>query len=84
MSRLLDRRTYAPTPISSGRPRATGCALEDTELFLEVERDFTVYGDECKFGGGKVLREGSVGKSSILVDVAPRPSERVCGRPRGA
>jgi urease subunit alpha len=28
--------------------------LGDTSLVLEVERDFTVYGDECKFGGGKV------------------------------
>lgn len=32
--------------------------LADTELYVRVERDFTVYGDECKFGGGKVLREG--------------------------
>ncbi len=32
--------------------------LGDTLLVLEVERDHTVYGDECKFGGGKVLREG--------------------------
>ena len=32
--------------------------LGDTELILEVEADKTVYGDECKFGGGKVLREG--------------------------
>jgi len=32
--------------------------LADTGLVLEVEKDFTVYGDECKFGGGKVLREG--------------------------
>src|SRR5207302_1735194 len=30
----------------------------DTSLVLEVERDHTVYGDECKFGGGKVIREG--------------------------
>ena len=28
--------------------------LGDMELFIEVEKDFTVYGDECKFGGGKV------------------------------
>jgi len=33
--------------------------LGDTLLLLEVERDHTVYGDECKFGGGKVLREGA-------------------------
>jgi urease subunit alpha len=32
--------------------------LGDTALVLEVEQDHTVYGDECKFGGGKVLREG--------------------------
>jgi urease subunit alpha len=32
--------------------------LGDTDLIVEVERDFTVYGDECKFGGGKVLRDG--------------------------
>src|SRR5580765_862714 len=32
--------------------------LGDTSLIAEVEKDFTVYGDECKFGGGKVIREG--------------------------
>lgn len=32
--------------------------LGDTALWLEVENDHTVYGDECKFGGGKVIREG--------------------------
>jgi urease subunit alpha len=32
--------------------------LGDTSLYLEVEKDHTVYGDECKFGGGKVIREG--------------------------
>ncbi len=32
--------------------------LADTELFIEVEKDFTVYGDEVKFGGGKVIRDG--------------------------
>jgi urease subunit alpha len=32
--------------------------LGDTSLWLEVQRDFAVYGDECKFGGGKVLRDG--------------------------
>ena len=29
--------------------------LGDTDLFIEVEKDYTVYGDECKFGGGKSL-----------------------------
>jgi urease subunit alpha len=32
--------------------------LGDTSLVIEVERDYTTYGDECKFGGGKVIREG--------------------------
>ena len=32
--------------------------LGDTDLFAEIERDFSVYGDECVFGGGKVLRDG--------------------------
>src|SRR3990167_490647 len=32
--------------------------LADTELWLEVEQDFTVYGEEVKFGGGKVIRDG--------------------------
>ncbi|MBX9463319.1 MAG: urease subunit alpha [Aquamicrobium sp.] len=32
--------------------------LADTELFVEVEKDFTVYGEEVKFGGGKVIRDG--------------------------
>lgn len=32
--------------------------LGDTNLYAEVEKDYTVFGDECKFGGGKVLRDG--------------------------
>lgn len=32
--------------------------LGDTDLIAEIERDFAVYGDECIFGGGKVLRDG--------------------------
>ncbi|MBR7551205.1 urease subunit alpha, partial [Mycobacterium tuberculosis] len=32
--------------------------LADTELWLEVEKDFTSYGEEVKFGGGKVIRDG--------------------------
>ena len=32
--------------------------LADTNLVIEVEKDYTVYGDECKFGGGKTLRDG--------------------------
>ncbi|WP_224248566.1 urease subunit alpha [Hyalangium gracile] len=54
MSRTLDRRHYADMygPTTGDRVR-----LGDTGLIAEVERDFTSYGDECKFGGGKVLRD---------------------------
>ena len=38
--------------------------LADTELFIEVENDFTKYGEEVKFGGGKVIRDG-MGQSQI-------------------
>ncbi|NVJ21868.1 urease subunit alpha [Myxococcus sp. AM011] len=55
MSRKMDRRHYADMfgPTTGDQVR-----LGDTGLWAEVERDATVYGDECKFGGGKVLREG--------------------------
>ena len=38
--------------------------LADTELFIEVEKDFTTYGEEVKFGGGKVIRDG-MGQSQM-------------------
>ena len=54
MSRI-DRRAYADMygPTVGDRVR-----LADTELWLEVERDCTIYGEEVKFGGGKVIRDG--------------------------
>lgn len=61
MSYRMDRRAYAQTygPTVGDRIR-----LADTELFIEVEQDFTTYGDEVKFGGGKVIRDG-MGQSPI-------------------
>src|SRR5471030_3464274 len=38
--------------------------LADTDLIIEVEKDFTVYGEEVKFGGGKVIRDG-MGQSQV-------------------
>ena len=38
--------------------------LADTELFIEVEKDYTTYGEEVKFGGGKVIRDG-MGQSQV-------------------
>ena len=51
----ISRQAYAETygPTTGDRIR-----LADTELILEVEKDFTTYGDEVKFGGGKVIRDG--------------------------
>ncbi|OXS62566.1 urease subunit alpha [Cohnella sp. CIP 111063] len=59
----MDRESYAGMfgPTTGDRVR-----LADTELWAEIERDFTVYGDECKFGGGKVIRDG-MGQSSGAV-----------------
>jgi len=55
MPRRIDRRAYAEMfgPTTGDRVR-----LGDTELWIEVERDFTIYGEEVKFGGGKVIRDG--------------------------
>jgi len=51
----IDRRAYAEMygPTTGDRIR-----LGDTEIIVEVEQDHTVYGDEVKFGGGKVIRDG--------------------------
>ncbi|MBC7813568.1 MAG: urease subunit alpha, partial [Burkholderiales bacterium] len=51
----IPRRVYADLygPTTGDRVR-----LADTELIIEVERDYTEYGDEAKFGGGKTLRDG--------------------------
>ncbi|MFM8006062.1 MAG: urease subunit alpha, partial [Dolichospermum sp.] len=61
MSYKMNREAYAQTygPTVGDRIR-----LADTELFIEVEQDFTTYGDEVKFGGGKVIRDG-MGQSPI-------------------
>src|SRR6516164_6598800 len=55
MGHKMNRRHYADM---FGPTTGDQVKLGDTSLVLEVERDSTVYGDECKFGGGKVLREG--------------------------
>ena len=55
MPKQISRAAYADMygPTTGDRVR-----LADTELFIEVERDFTTYGEEVKFGGGKVIRDG--------------------------
>ena len=61
MSYRMNRRAYAETygPTVGDRLR-----LADTDLVIEVEQDYTTYGDEVKFGGGKTIRDG-MGQSPI-------------------
>ena len=58
----ITRQAYAEMygPTTGDRVR-----LGDTELLIEVEKDYTIYGDEVKFGGGKVIRDG-MGQSQRL------------------
>ena len=44
--------------------------LADTELWIEVEKDFTIYGEEVKFGGGKVIRDGMGQGQCVSAEVA--------------
>src|SRR5580704_1014427 len=61
MSFKIQRRAYVDMfgPTTGDRVR-----LADTDLIIEVEKDFTTYGEEVKFGGGKVIRDG-MGQSQI-------------------
>src|SRR5690242_12999541 len=58
----ISKQAYAEMfgPTTGDRVR-----LADTDLWLEVEKDFTVYGEEVKFGGGKVIRDG-MGQSQLV------------------
>lgn len=61
MAYTISRAAYADMfgPTTGDKVR-----LADTELFIEVEKDFTTYGSEVKFGGGKVIRDG-MGQSQV-------------------
>jgi urease subunit alpha len=61
----ISRRAYAEMfgPTTGDRVR-----LADSELFIEIEHDFTVYGEEVKFGGGKVIRDGMGQSQRIAKD----------------
>jgi urease subunit alpha len=67
VSTKIPRRTYADLygPTTGDRVR-----LADSELVVEVEKDFTAYGDEITFGGGKVIRDG-MGQSSTALREGP-------------
>jgi len=63
----ISRQAYAEMfgPTTGDRVR-----LGDTELWIEVERDFTTYGEEVKFGGGKVIRDGMGQSQRTSAEVA--------------
>jgi urease subunit alpha len=66
MTLRIGRRAYAEMfgPTTGDRVR-----LADTDLLIEVERDFTTYGEEVKFGGGKVIRDGMGQSQRVHADV---------------
>ncbi len=63
----ISRRAYAEMfgPTTGDRVR-----LADTALMIEVERDYTIYGEEVKFGGGKVIRDGMGQRQRMSADCA--------------
>ena len=67
MTIKIDKQAYAEMfgPTVGDRVR-----LADTELWIEVEKDFTVYGEEVKFGGGKVIRDGMGQGQAVSAEVA--------------
>ncbi len=67
MSVKIGRQAYAEMfgPTTGDRVR-----LADTELWIQVEKDFTTYGEEVKFGGGKVIRDGMGQGQRLSKDVA--------------
>lgn len=67
MAITIDKQAYAEMfgPTVGDKVR-----LADTELWVEVEKDFTVYGEEVKFGGGKVIRDGMGQGQKVSAEVA--------------
>jgi urease subunit alpha len=65
MSLLIPRRTYADL---YGPTKGDRIRLADTDLIIEIEKDFTHHGDEITFGGGKVIRDGMGQSSTALRD----------------
>lgn len=55
MSYKMDRKSYA---MMFGPTTGDKIRLADTNLLIEIEKDYTIYGDEIKFGGGKTIRDG--------------------------
>ena len=66
MAVRITRQAYAEMfgPTVGDRVR-----LADTDLFIEVEKDFTIHGEEVKFGGGKVIRDGMGQSQRVYAEV---------------
>ena len=64
MSNKIPRSLYADM---YGPTKGDKVRLADTELIIEVEKDYTTYGEEIKFGGGKVIRD-SMEQSQIAIN----------------
>ena len=62
----IDRKHYSDL---FGPTTGDSIRLADTDLFLKIEKDYTVYGDECKFGGGKSLRDVWVNQLQEVIKV---------------
>src|SRR3954454_11739420 len=63
----ITRQAYAEMfgPTTGDRVR-----LADTDLWIEVEKDLTIYGEEVKFGGGKVIRDGMGQSQRVAAEIA--------------
>jgi urease len=64
---IMTRSAYADT---YGPTVGDKIVLGDTSLEIRVEQDYAVYGDECKFGGGKTIREGMGQATGVGADIA--------------
>ena len=64
MTRKINKKAYADMygPTVGDKVR-----LADTDLIIEIEKDYAIYGDEVKFGGGKVIRDG-MGQSQFSIN----------------
>ena len=62
----ISRRAYSEM---FGPTKGDRIRLADTELFIEIEKDYATYGEEVKFGGGKVIRDGMGQSQRVAADV---------------
>ena len=73
MSFEIDRHRYAEL---FGPTEGDSIRLGDTDLFIKIEKDYTGYGNECKFGGGKTLRDG-MGQNATQTSKNPEVADLI-------